>query len=122
MIISLMDYRQLETWFRALADANRLRIVALLMKGERCGCEIQVALGLTQPNVSRHLGYLKNAGLIADERRGQRVFYRLASPEPEAARLYDFLRAALPAKRHGTPGGTAAGLRPKQSLVRTRES
>ncbi len=117
-----MNRSRLASWFRALADPNRLRIVELLMGGERCGCEIQVALGLTQPNVSRHLGYLKNAGLIADERRGQRVFYRLASPEPEAARLYDFLRAALPAKRHGTPGGTAAGLRPKQSLVRTRES
>src|SRR5205814_1591609 len=50
-----------ETLFKALADATRLRILALLVGGEICVCEIHAALKLPQPTVSRHLAYLRRS-------------------------------------------------------------
>jgi ArsR family transcriptional regulator len=79
--------------FRGLADPTRLRIVNLLLEGELCGCDIQKVLDLAQPNVSRHLIYLKNSGLVLDRRAGYRVFYRLTGlPGGGNAKLFEFLR------------------------------
>jgi ArsR family transcriptional regulator, arsenate/arsenite/antimonite-responsive transcriptional repressor len=64
--------------FRALGDDVRLRIVALLAHGELCVCHLEEALDLTQPNASRHLGILRQAGLVARRRRDKWVYYRLA--------------------------------------------
>lgn len=88
--------QELERYFKALADANRLRIINLLIYGELCGCDIQVVLETSQPNVSRHLTYLKHAGLVQDRREGYRVFYRLAAPGAKTTReLFEFLRVAF---------------------------
>ena len=63
--------------FKALGDATRLRIMALLVGGELCVCSIEEALGVTQTMTSRHLGVLRNAGLVAARRDGQWMYYRL---------------------------------------------
>ena len=63
--------------FKALSDETRLRILALLHSGELCVCDLMAALDLPQSTVSRHLAYLRNAGLVDDERRGVWMFYRL---------------------------------------------
>ena len=73
-----MDNQSLETVFKGLADINRLRILNILFQGELCGCDVQYALKASQSNVSRHLTYLKNCGLVLDRRSGYRVYYRLA--------------------------------------------
>jgi ArsR family transcriptional regulator len=70
--------------FRALGDDVRLRIVALLAHGELCVCHIEEALGLTQPNASRHLAILRAAGVVAHDRRDKWVYYRLAPQEDPA--------------------------------------
>ena len=76
----------LEQLFRALADDTRLRILALLAAGEICVCHIHGALGLPQPTVSRHLAYLRRAGLVAARKDGLWVHYRLAVPnQPQVA-------------------------------------
>jgi len=67
--------------FKALADQTRLKILGLLEVREMCVCEIMVALELTQPTASYHLGLLENAGLIKDRKEGKWVFYSLADPE-----------------------------------------
>ena len=64
--------------FKALGDDVRLRIVALLSHGELCVCHIEEALQLTQSNASRHLGILRNAGIVSSDRRDKWVYYRLA--------------------------------------------
>ena len=88
--------RELEIYFKGLADGTRLRILNLLLWGELCGCDIQVVLETSQPNASRHLTYLKHAGLVRDRRDGYRVFYGLAEPHSEALkRLLDYLRNAF---------------------------
>ncbi|MDH5712481.1 MAG: metalloregulator ArsR/SmtB family transcription factor [Candidatus Bathyarchaeota archaeon] len=68
-------------FFKALADETRLRIVKLLEVREMCVCEVMVALGLTQPTASHHLGLLENAGLVKDRKEGKWVFYSLADPK-----------------------------------------
>ena len=67
--------------FKALADETRLRILKLLEVREMCVCEVMVALGLTQPTASHHLGILENAGLVKDRKEGKWVFYSVANPK-----------------------------------------
>jgi ArsR family transcriptional regulator len=69
---------QLESLFKALADKTRLRILALLGKNEVCVCHIHDSLGLPQPTVSRHLAYLRRAGLVDARRDGVWMHYRVA--------------------------------------------
>ena len=79
--------REPESFFRALSDATRLRCLLLLLTEERlCVCEFVHALDLSQPRVSRHLGHLRDLGIVTDERRGQWVHYRLSPDLPEWAR------------------------------------
>ena len=72
--------KELEQYFKALGDNNRLRIINLLLHGELCVCDIQYVLENSQPNVSRHLAYLKNSGMVLDRRDGYRIYYRLTDP------------------------------------------
>ena len=53
---------EMETLFKALADATRLRILGLLLTGEVCVCDIHESLKIPQPKASRHLAYLRRAG------------------------------------------------------------
>ena len=86
----------LRSTVKGLADINRLRILNLLMRGELCGCDIQYVLESSQPNVSRHLQYLKNSGLVLDRREGYRVYYRLAEPRTGLRKpLFEFLQLAF---------------------------
>jgi ArsR family transcriptional regulator len=79
---------RLEVVFKALADKNRLRILALLGNNEVCVCHIHDTLGLTQPTASRHLAYLRNSGLVDARRDGVWMHYRLsASLEPVVRRV-----------------------------------
>ena len=69
---------QLEDLFKALADETRLRILGLLAGGEICVCHIHESLRITQPKASRHLAYLRRAGLVETRREGLWVYYRLS--------------------------------------------
>lgn len=87
---------QLTDYFKGLADSNRIRILNLLLHGELCGCDIQHIMETLQPNVSRHLTYLKNCGLVKDRRVGYRVFYALAKDERDILKsLFKLLRNAF---------------------------
>lgn len=64
--------------FRAFSDRTRLRILELLRPGERCVCDLVEVLSVSQPKVSRHLAYLRRAGLVLSRREGLWSYYRLA--------------------------------------------
>ena len=81
---------------KALADQTRLRIVSLLATGEVCVCHLHESLGLPQPTVSRHLAYLRRAGLVAIRKDGLWVHYRLVLPADKT------LRALVEAVTHCT--------------------
>ena len=87
----------LEETFKALADENRLRILNLLFRGNFCVCELEVLLGLSQSNLSRHLSKLKSAGLITAKKDGQWVHYATSTDfQSENALLLDYLHKKLP--------------------------
>lgn len=71
--------------FRALADPTRLRLLNLIAGREVCVCYFVEILRLSQPKVSRHLAYLRRAGLVASRRDGKWMHYRLEIPKNEAA-------------------------------------
>jgi len=72
------DYDQLSDRIKLLAHPERLRILDVLRREAECVCHLETLLGKPQPYVSQQLRLLRKAGIIADEKQGQNVFYRLA--------------------------------------------
>lgn len=70
----------LDLLFKGFADPTRIRILSLLAAGELCVCDIVDVLALPQPTVSRHLAYLRRAGLVEATREWKFAHYRLAEP------------------------------------------
>lgn len=91
--------------FQALSDEKRLRILALLLDGEQCVCDLTEALGVGQSLLSFHLKSLKEAGLVDDRRDGRWVYYSL---DPEALGA---LRDRLAAWTEDAKEARAAGRR-----------
>src|SRR5512139_711193 len=76
-----------DAFFAALADPTRRRILALLQEGgERCVCVLYETLDLPQPKVSRHLGVLRAAGIVATRRERLWIHYRIHPDLPDWAR------------------------------------
>jgi ArsR family transcriptional regulator len=79
--------RELANLFKALSDESRLRILNLLVNaGELCVCDMQRILNFSQTKVSRHLTYLKNAGLVKDERKGMWMIYSISNADDETTK------------------------------------
>ena len=86
----------MEQFYRALADRTRLRLLGLLGDEEVCVCFFVEVLGMSQPKVSRHLAYLRRAGVVASRREGKWMHYRVVEPQSEpAARVFREVRAWL---------------------------
>ena len=92
-----VDIARLESTYKALADATRLRILALLVEGEVCVCDIHDTLRVPQPTASRHLGYLRRAGLVEARREGTWMHYRMATLDPV---IETIVRSAAHAMSH----------------------
>src|SRR5689334_23478133 len=87
---------ELELIFKALADNTRLRLIHLLGDEELCVCSCVEVLKTNQPKISRHLAYLRRAGLVAARRDGKWTHYRLTQPaDTHVARIFTELRARL---------------------------
>jgi len=74
------------SFFRALADQTRLRLLNLMGKREVCVCYFVEILATSQPKISRHLAYLRDAGIVSARREGKWMHYRMTDPENPAAR------------------------------------
>lgn len=88
------ELEQVDRLLKALADPTRLRIVGLLQGGEVCVCHVHDSLKISQPKASRHLAYLRRAGVVQAEKRGLWVYYRLA------AQMSDVAQTLLDTARH----------------------
>ena len=75
----------LDRLFRALADPTRLRLLNLVADQEICVCYFVEILQISQPKVSRHLAYLRRAGILATRRNGKWMHYKLVMPSGKAA-------------------------------------
>ena len=65
---------------KAMAHPSRLFIIDRLAEGERCVCELTEMIGADKSTVSKHLSVLKEAGIVADDKRGLKVYYTLRMP------------------------------------------
>lgn len=77
--------KQIEKQLKAMADLNRLKILACLKNGEVCVCDFTTLLGISQPAVSQHLRKLKEAGIIAERKVGTWKHYRIAEEQTALA-------------------------------------
>src|SRR5688572_1508535 len=79
-----------EAFFRALADRTRLRLLNLMGKDEVCVCFFVEVLKTNQPKISRHLAYLRRAGIVGARRDGPWMHYRIVEPsDQDAARILE---------------------------------
>jgi len=89
------DY-SIELLFKALADRTRLRVIHLIGDDEVCVCFFVEVLKTNQPKISRHLAYLRRAGLVSTRREGKWMHYRLVEPpDAHAARIFREVREWL---------------------------
>ena len=77
-----------DLFFRALSDRTRLRLLHLMGKDEVCVCFFVEILKTNQPKISRHLAYLRRAGIVGARRQGPWMHYRIVEPpDADAARV-----------------------------------
>ena len=77
-----------ELFFRALADRTRLRLLNLMRADEVCVCFFVEILKTNQPKISRHLAYMRRAGIVGARREGPWMHYRIVEPsDTDAARV-----------------------------------
>ena len=79
--------KEMEAFFLAMADKTRLRLLNLMRNEEICVCFFTEVLGESQPKISRHLAYLRNAGVVEARRDGKWMHYRIRRPSDENAAL-----------------------------------
>ena len=86
----------METFFKALADRTRLRLLHLMGDEELCVCFFVEVLKTNQPKIWRHLAYLRRAGVVSARREGKWMHYRVTEPPHEhAARIFREVRVWL---------------------------
>jgi ArsR family transcriptional regulator, arsenate/arsenite/antimonite-responsive transcriptional repressor len=78
MTATALDVPRIAQLCNALADEARVEIVARLLDGEKCVCDLTDALGTGQSRLSYHPKVLKDAGLVTDRRDGRWSYYTLA--------------------------------------------
>ena len=89
------------SWFRALGDETRLKILECVLESEQCVCDLTDLLSSKQPLLSFHLKTLKEAGILNDRREGRWVYYSL---NPEALEFLERFLGTLK-ERHRKPSG-----------------
>jgi DNA-binding transcriptional ArsR family regulator len=87
------DLSYMANLYMALADQTRLRLLLKMYAGEVCVGDFTDALGDSQPKISRHLAYLRNAGIVSTRRDGKWIHYSIRWPDEAGGRA--MLHAAL---------------------------
>jgi ArsR family transcriptional regulator len=83
MRLAAGKFPSVDLMFRAFSDRTRLRLLNILRSGEVCVCDLVRVLQVPQPKVSRHLAYLRRAGLVVARKEGLWMHYRLAEARGE---------------------------------------
>jgi ArsR family transcriptional regulator len=81
IVIKFFSMVSMQTFFTALADRTRRRILNLIRDRELCVCFFTEILDVSQPKVSRHLAYLRNAEIVTARRDGKWMYYRIVQPD-----------------------------------------
>lgn len=83
-----LDVKKTVTVFKAFCDENRVRILQLLLNGEKCACKLLEEMNITQPTLSHHMKILCDSGIVAGRKEGKWMHYSLSREGAENARTY----------------------------------
>ena len=83
-----IDERRAATIFKAFCDENRIRILKLLLSGEKCGCRLLEEIHVTQPTLSHHMKILCDSGVVVGRKEGKWMHYSVSPEGAEAAVKY----------------------------------
>lgn len=88
-----MNEKDIATIFKAFCDENRIRILQLLLDGEKCACRLLEEMNITQPTLSHHMKILCDSGIVVGRKDGKWIHYSLSDEGIEKAQKYlEFLR------------------------------
>lgn len=83
-----MKEKDIAVIFKAFCDENRIRILQLLLDGEKCACKLLEALNITQPTLSHHMKILCDSGIVSGRKDGKWMHYSLSDEGIKAAQKY----------------------------------
>ncbi|MGN0628791.1 MAG: ArsR/SmtB family transcription factor [Oscillospiraceae bacterium] len=81
-----MDEKRTAEVFKALCDENRVRILKLLLSGEKCACKLLEALDITQPTLSHHMKILCDSGIVVGRKEGKWMHYSISKEGADFAK------------------------------------
>ena len=83
-----MDEGRIAMVFKAFCDENRIRILNLLLGGEKCACRLLEELSISQPTLSHHMKILCDSGIVLGRKEGKWMHYRISVEGVQLAREY----------------------------------
>lgn len=88
-----LNEKEIATIFKAFCDENRIRILLLLLDGEKCACRLLEEMNITQPTLSHHMKILCDSGIVVGRKDGKWIHYSLSDEGIEKAKKFiEFLR------------------------------
>ena len=82
------DYKRTAVIFKAFCDENRIRILQLLLDGEKCACKLLEEMNITQPTLSHHMKILCDSGIVKGRKEGKWIHYSISQKGIEKAEKY----------------------------------
>lgn len=82
------DEKRLAEIFKAFCDENRIRILRLLLSGEKCACKLLEEIDISQPTLSHHMKILCDSGVVIGRKEGKWMHYSVSPEGAEAAVIY----------------------------------
>ncbi len=83
-----LNEKQTATIFKAFCDENRIKILQLLIDGEKCACKLLEAMNITQPTLSHHMKTLLDSGIVNGRKEGKWMHYSISKEGLEKAQEY----------------------------------
>lgn len=81
-----IDEKKTATLFKAFCDENRIKILLLLLSGEKCACKLLDEMNITQPTLSHHMKILCDSGIVVGRKDGKWMYYSISSTGAEFAK------------------------------------
>ncbi|MBE6758816.1 MAG: winged helix-turn-helix transcriptional regulator [Ruminococcaceae bacterium] len=87
------DAKAVSDIFKAFCDENRIRILHILMDGEKCACRLLEGMNITQPTLSHHMKILCDSGIVSGRKEGKWMYYSISDEGLKKAQAYlDYLK------------------------------
>lgn len=83
-----VNEKEISVIFKAFCDENRIKILQLLLDGEKCACKLLEEMNITQPTLSHHMKILVDSGIVVGRKEGKWVHYSLSCEGIQNAQNY----------------------------------